>query len=232
MKPLIGVSSGIRDECVLSLHQINYEKISEYGGLPVVLPNLSGEDEVKVLAEKLDGLLLTGGGDIDPLLFNEEPHKELGEVTPRRDFFEIALAKEILKLNKPIFGICRGSQILNVASGGTLYQDIYSQKDGELLQHLQKAPREHAAHFVQVEEETMLFDIVKSNKIKVNTFHHQAVKGVGEGIKVSSRASDSVIESIESVEHKFALGVQWHPEYLKDEASQELFKAFIAACLE
>lgn len=232
MKPLIGVSAGVRDERVLSLNQTNYEKISEHGGLPVVLPNISDEDGIKMLAKKLDGLLLTGGHDIDPTLFGEEPHKDLGEVTPNRDFFEIAITQEMLNLNKPIFGICRGSQILNVAAGGTIYQDIYSQKDGELLQHQQKAPRDHAAHFAHVEMDTMLFDIVTSEKIKINTFHHQAVKDVGEGLKVSSRASDSVIESIESETYKFALGVQWHPEYLKDDASQALFKAFIDACIE
>lgn len=231
MKPLIGVSAGLKDDTVLSLNKTNYEKISEYGGLPVVLPNLCDEDEIKALAEKLDGLLLTGGVDIDPILFGEEPHKDLGEVSPSRDYFEMTIAKEMLKLNKPIFGICRGSQILNVATNGTIYQDIYAQNEGEFLQHLQKAPREHAAHFVQVEEDSMLYEIVKAKEIKVNTFHHQAVKNVGEDMKVSSRANDGVVESIESGKHKFALGVQWHPEYLKDDASQALFKAFINACV-
>jgi len=231
MKPLIGISAGLKENTVLSLHKINYEKISENGGLPIVLPNVIDNELLQAFAEKLDGLLLTGGGDIDPILFGEEPHKDLGEVSPMRDHFEINLTEEMLDLDKPVLGICRGSQVLSVATGGTIYQDIYAQKRGGILQHKQKAPREHASHFVQIAEDSLLYAIVKTNQLKVNTFHHQAIKDVGKNIQISSRANDGVIEAIESNKNAFALGVQWHPEFLNDAASQSIFKAFIGASL-
>lgn len=229
MRPLIGISAGMTEKRTVTVHEINFKRIVEAGGAPFILPNTLDEKTIEIYAESLHGLLLTGGPDLDPLIFDEEPLKELGKITPDRDFFEIKLAQAMYERRKPIFGICRGSQVLNVATGGTLYQDIYVQHEEKLLKHGQDAPREYATHFIEIERDSKLFDIVKQEKIKVNTYHHQAIKDPGKDIYISSRASDSVVESIESKEHPFAIGVQWHPEYLEDEASKALFTQFIQA---
>ena len=234
MKPIIGITADMDSERKYNLNTNYVTAVIRAGGLPLILPN-GIEQDLKQVAEMLDGLLLTGGGDIDPTLFNEEPHANLGEVTPTRDKLEIALAKEIIEINKPILGICRGLQILNVALGGTVFQDIQSQSTNPALQHSQKAPRSYQSHFVQVKKDTILESITETPKIKVNSFHHQAVKNVPKPLIISGTASDGIIEAIESTAHHFVLGVQWHPEALAendDAVSLRLFNKFIEKCRE
>lgn len=234
MKPLIGITSSIeKDETAHKVYDHNVRAIIEAGGVPLLLPNISDQASIARLAEEIDGLLGSGGYDIDPSYYQEEPHQKLGTVTPRRDEFEHALFQKVLELNKPILGICRGMQMLNVAAGGKLYQDIYSQIDEELLKHSQDAPTYYGTHTIRLEEGSLLQEIVQSNELRVNSRHHQAVKEVAKDFMVSARARDGIIEAIESKEHSFALGVQWHPENMlegKDEASELIFKAFINAC--
>ena len=234
MKPVIGITADMDSERKYKLNTNYVTAVIRAGGLPFILPN-GIEQDLKQAAEMLDGLLLTGGGDIDPTLFNEEPHAKLGEVTPARDKLEIQLAKEMLRVNKPILGICRGLQILNVALGGAVIQDIQSQSSNQTLQHSQKAPRSYQSHFVQVEKDTILESITETPKIKVNSFHHQAVKNVPKPLIISGTASDGIIEAVESTAHHFVLGVQWHPEALAengDVASLRLFNKFIEKCKE
>ena len=234
MKPVIGITADMESERTYKLNNNYVTAVIRAGGLPLILPN-GIEQDLKQTAEMLDGLLLTGGGDIDPTLFNEEPHALLGEVTPTRDTLEIELAKEIIQVNKPILGICRGLQILNVALGGAVFQDIHSQNTNPILQHSQKAPRSYQSHFVQVEKDTILESITETPKIKVNSFHHQAVKNVPEPLIISGTASDGIIEAVESTAHHFVLGVQWHPEALaenEDAVSLRLFNKFIEKCKE
>lgn len=231
MKAIIGVSSSLKED-VLSVSMNNIDAITRFGGIPFVLPNIAAE-HAAIIAERIDGLLLTGGGDIDPTLFGEEPHKGLGSITPERDLFELAIIAEMLRLDKPILGICRGAQILNVAVDGDMYQDIYSQIDTELLQHGQQAPRWHASHFVHVREGSFLYKIVQMEQFKVNSFHHQANRSVPTGFEISAISSDGVVEAFESRQHKFVMGVQWHPECLlgkNDFASAAIFRTFIEAC--
>lgn len=231
MKPVIGVSSNLTD-LILSVPTDNIHAIARFGGVPIVLPNME-IDIIESIANLIDGLLLTGGGDIDPTLFGEEPHRGLGNIVPERDEFEIALIKKMLEQNKPILGICRGAQILSIAVGGDMYQDIYDQVKVDLLQHDQKATRTHASHYVQVNEGTVLQQIIGENRIKVNSFHHQAVREVPKGYKISGLASDGIIEAFESENHPFVLGLQWHPECLvnkEDAPSIAIFKKFIEAC--
>ncbi|MET1013913.1 MAG: gamma-glutamyl-gamma-aminobutyrate hydrolase family protein [Paenisporosarcina sp.] len=233
MKPIIGVSTNLKNQ-VLSVSTDYLQAITAFGGVPIVLPNLR-EDDINSVALLLDGLLLTGGGDIDPTLFDEEPIPNLGNITPERDSFEIGLIQKLLHLNKPILGICRGCQILNIAVGGNMYQDIYSQVEKPLLQHNQAAPRHHASHFIQIIKETKLHGMLQSNLAKVNSFHHQAVKKIPKPFEVCAVANDGMIEAIESTEHAFALGIQWHPEGLlskNDVVSTLIFSAFINACLK
>ena len=232
MKPLIGITANTKDNKTTVVNN-SFHAVTKSNGIPVILPNLVYEDDIKVIAQKIDGLLLTGGGDIDPTLFGEEPHRKLGEITPERDIFEMALIKEMLALDKPILGICRGSQILNITAGGDMYQDIYSQYEEELLQHDQNAPNTYTSHFVNVVENSMLHRITQKETFKVNSYHHQAVRKMGENFIVSATSNDGVIEAIESTKHKFVVGVQWHPESLimvDDQPSVDIFKAFINAC--
>jgi putative glutamine amidotransferase len=182
----------------------------------------------------LDGLYLTGGDDIHPVHFGEEPHPGLGSYFPERDASEIALTKIMLAKNKPILGVCKGAQILNLAVGGNMYQDIYAQIDTPLIQHTQKSPNYTPSHEVELKQDSLISQVVNREKLRVNSFHHQANRKVGKGFVISGKSSDGVIEVIESVTHRFALGVQWHPEMLavvgNDEASREIYEAFIGAC--
>lgn len=233
MKIIIGVSSNLKED-LLSVPMSNIRAITQFGGVPIVLPNLV-IDEITEIANTINGLLLTGGGDIDPTLFGEEPLPGLGNIVPERDLFEVALVKRMLELNKPILGICRGAQIMSIAMGGDMYQDIYSQKDGPLLQHDQLAPNWHGSHFVEVTEGSLLRKIVGMDKFKVNSYHHQALRNMPEGFIVSGVASDGVIEAFESTKHPFALGIQWHPESLLtkgDASSRAIFETFMNACMK
>lgn len=233
MKPLIGISSHMdlpQDEHKISLE--NVEAVRRAGGIPVVLPNIQDEETITQMAEKLDGLYVSGGADVDPMLFGEEPHKDLGGITPMRDFFEVTITKKMLALGKPFIGICRGAQVLNVATGGTLYQDIHAQSEGELLKHNQKAPREYGTHFANVEADSLLNRLTNSTKLKINSYHHQACKDIGENLVVSAKASDGIVEAIEGTGEQFILGVQWHPEHMvdSDDVSLKIFEGFINAC--
>lgn len=232
MKPIIGITTDFEEEGKNILKNTYVQAVIRAGGLPLIVP-VGLEEDVDQLVEMLDGLLLSGGNDINPMLFNEEPHEHLGEVTPSRDSSELELARRMLKTGKPILGICRGLQVLNVAVGGTLYQDLHNQIEGPILQHVQKAPETHSSHYVQVEKGSLLESIAESERIQVNTNHHQSLKGVPPIFKVTGVASDGIIEAIESTDEQFVLGLQWHPEALakaKDAVSLRIFERFIGAC--
>src|SRR5690606_16903816 len=158
------------------------------------------DGDVDQLVGMIDGLVVTGGGDIDPTLFGEEPHPNLGMISPGRDSFELAFIRKVVEEDKPLLAICRGIQILNIALGGDMYQDIYTQMNSELIQHSQKATRAHLSHFVNALENSMLADLADATKFKVNSYHHQAVRNVPLPLVVSGTASDQVIEAIESKE--------------------------------
>ena len=221
-----------RDE--YAVEAADNEAILRAGGLPIMLPHLREESDIDQIADRIAGLFSAGGYDIDPTLFGEEPHPNLGVIIPARDEFELALVRKMLELGKPILAICRGAQILNIAAGGDMYQDITTQIDGQLLQHQQKAPRSHGSHFVHVQPDSLLHRLTGVEQLKVNSRHHQANRLVPEPLLVSGTASDGVIESIESKEHRFVLGLQWHPENMAaagDAPSLRIFEGFVEACL-
>jgi putative glutamine amidotransferase len=234
MKPLIGIVTSTeleKDTYFTGIDNIN--AIIGAGGIPVLLPYLQDENDIEEIARKIDGLYATGGYDIDPTLFGEEPHPKLGTIIPERDHFEITLMTKILELDKPLLGVCRGSQTLNIALGGDMYQDIYAQISSELLQHQQKAPNYHGTHFVNVKEGSLLNQLTGKAKLRVNSRHHQANRKVVDPLQICARANDGVIEAIESKEHRFVLALQWHPENMivaGDKASESIFKGFIEAC--
>lgn len=229
MKPIIGITAEVEKEHNSVLHHNYVKAVKEAGGLPIILPT-GIEKDIEQLAHMVDGVIFSGGGDIDPELFDEDPHPRLGEVTPCRDLFELALVKELLKLDKPIFGICRGLQILNVAFGGNVFQDMHTVSAKPLIQHNQKAPASYASHYIEVVEGSLLEKITKTDRFKVNSFHHQSAKYVPKSLKISASTNDGVIEAIESPTRKFVLGVQWHPEATAacgDIFSQRIFRKFV-----
>ncbi|GAF22448.1 LOW QUALITY PROTEIN: glutamine amidotransferase [Bacillus sp. JCM 19047] len=226
---LIGITSSIVEEGRLSTAIDNISSINGKTVLPVVLPNIE-PDKAWHYIKTVDGVLLTGGGDINPMLFNEDPHPDLGDLTPERDHFEYELAKAALAEGKPILGICRGMQILTIAAGGDMYQDLHTQYEGELVQHRQRAPRNIRSHQIQLKASSKLESIVNCTTMYVNSFHHQAVRNVSFPFQAVAWTNDGVIEAIEHQSHPFQIGVQWHPENLTDEQSKKLFQAFIHAC--
>ncbi|WP_249871726.1 gamma-glutamyl-gamma-aminobutyrate hydrolase family protein [Oceanobacillus saliphilus] len=236
MKPIIGVTASMEtDKAYYSVANRNVKAILAAGGIPIILPYYMEQAEINQISDRIDGLYATGGYDIDPILFGEEPHPQLGTIIPERDQAELALMKIMLEKKKPILGVCRGSQILNIAAGGDMYQDIYSQINKNLLQHSQKAPFDYCSHFVEVKEGTLLHHLTGKSKFRINSFHHQANRAVPDGFQVSGKASDGIIEAIESKIHPFVLGLQWHPEALineRDDPSLKIYQGFIKACRE
>lgn len=209
--PVIGITGNFSDGN-LSLAPGYYASILKAGGVPFIIPPLDNDNILINLLDNIDGLLLTGGGDINPLFLKEEPVKELHSINPHRDRQELLLARLAANRQIPVLGICRGIQVLNAALGGSLYQDIYSQAEGKLIKHSQDLDRAYASHTVRIEEDSLLAKIMGQTTLPVNSFHHQAVKEPAPGFRVSARATDGIIEAIESKEYKSMLGVQWHPE--------------------
>ncbi|MDN5347106.1 MAG: putative glutamine amidotransferase [Clostridia bacterium] len=202
--------------------------VEQAGGLPVLLPATTDTELAGAYLDKIEALVLTGGGDLDPAFFGEEPLPGLGEVVPLRDAFEIALVKLAWRQGKPILAICRGLQVLNVAAGGDLYQDLERQYAGA-LQHVQKGPRSYPTHEVKILPGSLLFRLTGKDNLRVNSLHHQAVRRVGVGLKVAAYASDGVIEALEG-EGNFILAVQWHPEdLLAFREHRILFEALVKA---
>ncbi|HNX29810.1 MAG TPA: gamma-glutamyl-gamma-aminobutyrate hydrolase family protein [Syntrophomonadaceae bacterium] len=220
MRPIIGITGNYDlEENLHFLAEAYVTSINKAGAAAIMIPPEEArlDDYTKIC----HGIILSGGGDIDPVYFNEAPSWTLGNINPLRDWFEIKLARKCLAMGVPLLGICRGCQVINVAAGGSLIQDIRSR-----MSHQQKAPRDYAFHDIFIDEETYLFQILRKNSIRVNSFHHQAIRKAGEQLKISARAEENIIEAVEKNDHPFAIGVQWHPECMNDENSTRLFKAF------
>lgn len=236
MKPIIGVTV----DKITSDSGYGYEKINECnlkalmisGAIPLMLP-ITGEDEIiDEYLEIVDGLYFSGGNDINPLIFGEDPIKEIGGIDYSRDEFEIKLFKKAAAKNMPILGICRGEQVINVAEGGTLYQDIYVQKEGTSGHSPKFSPSSaYAYHKVKISKDSKLYNILKTDVISVNSLHHQSVKDIAEGYKITAVAGDGVIEAIESVNHSFIVGIQWHPEIMYERYPEflKVFDALVSA---
>jgi putative glutamine amidotransferase len=230
--PLIGVSTSITVGTAPERAYVNstyLNAIQQAGGVPVALPpQLSGRSWER-LAAGLDGLLLTGGGDIDPTLFGETPHPTLYDVAPVRDTFEASAARWALERRVPLLCICRGVQVLNVALGGSLYQDVATEP-GTTLTHSQKEPRDQPTHKVKVAPGSRLADVMGADEVEVNSMHHQALKTLGRGLVAVAWAPDQLVEGVEMPEQpSFVLGVQWHPEELTghSDAARRLFAALV-----
>ena len=182
------------------------------GAIPVILPVVRGQDVAERQTEGVDGLLISGGYDIDPLLFGEEPRRSLEFVYRDTDIFQLRTIQTALRRNQPLLGICKGIQLLNVACGGTIYQDL-SESPDSFIKHSQNRKRACPSHTVVAEEGSLVAELL-GTAFPVNSYHHQAVKDVGRGLRITSRAMDGVVESLEMEEAPFAVGVQWHPEMM------------------
>jgi len=217
--PLIGISAGSEPGTGLlslplyAISQTYVRATCDAGGLPLLLPPALDDGDVQRLLERLDGLLLSGGGDVAAEWYGGVDSPLIKKVDRERDRAELALARRALQTGKPVLAICRGIQVLNVAAGGTLYVDIPTQVPGALL-HLPEAgqPLDASAHMVQLAPGSQVAAILGVESATVNSFHHQAAREVGVGLVVTARAPDGVVEGLERPDHPFCVGVQWHPE--------------------
>ncbi len=198
------------------------------GGVPFILPVSEDEEVIKKQVALLDGLIITGGHDISPTCYNEEPLMKLEETLPARDTFDRLLFKYAIEKNIPILGICRGFQMMNVYFGGTLYQDVSYNKD-IYIKHNQIDGPKIGTHSIEIEEDSKLYQAIGEKNILVNTFHHQVLKDLSKDLRVVARAKDGVIEAVEHKSYDYMLGVQFHPEMLfeVDSRMNNLFRQFI-----
>ena len=213
-------------EMALGLTYLN--GIEAAGGLPVVMPPLP-EEAIEPLLDRLDGICLSGGPDLDPVAYDADPHPELGPTEPDLDRFELAVARRADAREMPILAICRGTQALNIVRGGALHQHLPDLS--EEIGHRQTTPGNEPSHAVSVEAESRLATALGGNELEVNSFHHQAIDRLGDGLVVSARAPDGTIEAVEDPSRPFVIGVQWHAETLVHRSYEaELFRRFVDAC--
>lgn len=237
-KPVIGIVTGLKSEnadlrryCKVAGANYSYVlAVLGSGGIPLLLPPMERDADVSEAVEKIDGLLVTGGNDVNPLLFGEEPIHGMGSFSPERDHIDLCSIRCAFEKKKPILGICRGIQSINIAFEGTMYQDINT--DEFFVKHSQQSESFAASHTVEVCKESLLFPIL-GEKAAVNSWHHQAIKDPAPGFLAGAVAKDGIIEEIERTDGRFVLGLQWHPELMAaegDEKMQKIFSLFVAAC--
>lgn len=239
-RPLIGLTpvSGVRPDWVEFvpgdpvniLYSTYYTAVEAAGGLSVSIPITADPSTATRSLERMDGLILTGGPDICPGFYGQESTPGIRDIDYNRDVVEIALVQKALAMGLPVLGICRGVQLINVALGGTLHQDV-SRVFPEVLEHVQRAPKKVNTHQVHISENTKLISILDDPSVWVNSHHHQAVAEPAPELTVSARAKDGVIEAVENSDHPFFVGVQWHPEgaWRVDASAFKLFQSFVEA---
>ena len=208
--------------------------VQNAGGIPLLIPLGLNEADLQVILERVDGVLFTGGGDIDPARFGGQDHPSVHQVDPDRDEVEILLVKEVVRLEKPFLGICRGIQVANVAMGGDLYTDIGSHLPSSLEhEYVPGQPWSVLSHSIQVEAGSRLAEILGGTQFEVNSLHHQAVSRIAGDFQASAYAPDGVLEAFELPGHPFGVAVQWHPEWLQDHPPMRaLFRAFVQSAGE
>jgi putative glutamine amidotransferase len=232
-RPVIGITPGyMRENNKLSLGPGYANGVIKAGGLAVILPLCAEDSIVESILETVDGILFSGGADIDARYFGEENMKYGGKISPERDSFELLLARKAIARKMPVLGICRGLQLLNIVLGGTLHQDIYANRgQGEILKHWQDAPDWYPVHDIRIKAGSRLHSIYGTEGLSVNSFHHQAIKDAGSGLSIIASSSDGIVEAVEGTDSNFIVAVQWHPEDMWQEnpVHLKIFEAFIEA---
>ncbi|WP_162523506.1 gamma-glutamyl-gamma-aminobutyrate hydrolase family protein [Calorimonas adulescens] len=232
MKPVIGITTSINyKESLYQLHLSYVNAITEAGGTPLVITPQPERSYAAEILSRLDGLLITGGGDVDPVYFNETNSGYSRGISLERDVTELEIVKLAADMDMPVLGICRGCQVINVAMGGSLYQDISLKPDAINHRQDEGTPKWYPYHDIILDKESIIYDIFGERIVGVNSFHHQAIKEIGRGLKVTAVAKDDIPEVIEGVNHSFILGVQFHPERMFEHESKflSIFKALIVA---
>jgi len=231
MKPIIGINCDYEEEGKqpYSFTYRDYcEAIIAAGGIPFLLPIIKDKNDVEFSLKKIDGLLLTGGNDVPPQRYGEERHERTVCVHPDKDISDFTLVETSIQTKKPILAICYGTQLVNVALGGSLIQDIPSEVKTPIIHKDSK--NEHYTHTITIEKNSLLYQIIGTDCIKANSTHHQAIKRLGNGLKDTAHTEDGIIEAVEWKGYPFLVGVQWHPERMTDSPHHlALFKTLIAA---
>ena len=231
MRPIIGILAEIDAERCARVQYTYVSAIEKAGGMPLLLPYITDSEDLERFAAICDGFFFTGGADIDPRRYGEETSPFCGSVCYFRDEVEFNAFNEIIKTDKPILAVCRGAQLVNAALGGTLYQDIPSETDTP-IRHRQTADKNKPSHGVNILPDTPLFSLIGKEWMTANSFHHQAIKKLGEGLKVMATADDGIIEAVYHTEKSYLMAYQWHPERLCDTDTDNslIFSDFIKAC--
>jgi putative glutamine amidotransferase len=233
--PLIGITTDrmVRNSGLLQqgITQAYIEAVYQAGGCPVLIPLGGPEATYAELVQRLDGMLFTGGGDMHPAAYASQPHPKVTYVDEDRDRVEIALLHFAIERRLPFLGICRGMQVINVALGGTLFEDITEQRPDSVKHDYSPGyPRNYLAHSVDIENGSRLQQVLRFQLAQVNSLHHQAVHRLAEGLTATATASDGVLEALELADYPFGLAVQWHPEWLREHlCMRALFSEFIQA---
>ena len=234
MKPLVGVMP-LWDDDKDSIWMLPgyLDGLKEAGATPVIFPLTEDPEEISGLVDICDGILLTGGHDVTPSIYGEEPLEGKVSCCITRDNMEKLVLEDAMKKNKPVLGICRGIQFINALLGGTLYQDLPSQHPSD-IEHHQTPPYDIPVHEVNIRKGTPLFDCLRTERISVNSYHHQAVKDLAPGLEVMAESEDGIVEAIYMPSYGFLWAVQWHPEfsYKKDVNSKKIFQAFVESLKE
>lgn len=247
MKPIIGICTNHSfDDSIGTMTNLGFrgqdwqviagdyiKAVELAGGCPVIIPIVDKVDTIWEFVKRLDGIIFTGGSDINPYHYGENPMDGLSTVNPFRDYHEIELCKKVLyETEIPILGICRGCQLINITAGGTLYQDLKTQWLDGFNHNLANFPKYYPSHEVVIEEESKLRDIFGKSTLGVNSFNHQAIKDLGKDLIPTMKSEDGLIEGIEMEGHRFVVAVQWHPEMMveKDESYLDYFRYFIEIC--
>jgi putative glutamine amidotransferase len=234
-RPLIGITTARvlnnSNIHVMSVAEAYVQAVYQAGGLPVLIPLGIAASDLDSLLERLDGLLFTGGGDIEPERYGGQPHPRVYDVDLDRDNLELSLVAMVAQQGMPFLGICRGFQVINVAFGGGLYEDILDQHTGALKHdYFPGYPRDQLVHPVQVTPGSRLAEILGQTQVEVNSLHHQGVRQVPPALRTTALAPDGIPEAVELPGHPFGLAVQWHPEWLQAHASmRNLFEVFVEA---
>lgn len=234
-KPIIGLTTTRlpnKDSLpTFGVNQSYARSVSIAGGIPILIPLDLPDDDLNDLLDRLDGILFTGGYDIDPQRYGSQPHPKVEHIDAERDRVECHLVQAAMQAGKPLLGICRGLQVINVALGGSLYEDLQDQFAGSIMHDNHDKPRDSLVHSVNVERKSLLSQIIPCNRTQVNSLHHQGVRLLASDLNPSAFSPDGLVEAIELPDLRFGLAVQWHPEELQEYASmRRLFQQFVQYC--